>query len=70
MENTELTHEEKISTIAKEIIKISDAIEKKVKQQEKIDEEINDLKRDIISKEEEAQDLIKEHLKELKKNLR
>jgi|SaaInlStandDraft_4_1057021.scaffolds.fasta_scaffold00328_11 molecular chaperone GrpE (heat shock protein) len=68
--NQNETHEEKISNVAKEIIKVSDDINKKQKLLVKIEEEIKDLKKEQIVKEEEAQTLLKEHLKELKKALK
>jgi len=63
-----ITHEEKISNVAKTIIKISEDIEKKILQKNKIDEEIFNLKKEQIEQEETAQTLLKIHLKQLKKN--
>jgi len=63
-----ITQEEKISNVAKTIIKISEDIEKKILQKNKIDEEIFNLKKEQIEQEETAQTLLKIHLKQLKKN--
>jgi len=67
-QKTTITHEEKISNVAKTIIKISEDIEKKILQKNKIDEEIFNLKKEQIEQEETAQTLLKIHLKQLKKN--
>ena len=63
-----ITQQEKISNVAKTIIKISEDIEKKILQKNKIDEEIFNLKKEQIEQEETAQTLLKIHLKQLKKN--